>query len=365
MAGPIQEARRSLREITEAAAELVRVQSLGTRAREQAIQGLVDASSQSDLAFRHFALPAEKDWPRTLEVNEAIESATLELQSAKILAAASVVIGEMPANEGVTPIESLKGAVEDAKTELLQLQDKHAFWGKVIRGEPSSDPSAAKANFRAAANKTIDSIVSDTDRMVSSAVEGIKKKGKDLLTAFDSFAQLLSSGPEIEGLIKRAWEKCRSALRILSQILDSVPLDDLREKLQTVRDAVKTRSAIEFLYQTSETRNMIDQLQFRATLSEIELDQSRDQVSQLARGFSTFAKTAAAISAAAGVVIGIVTAHMTGPVAVLAIPGTYAFVAAVVLVIGIGLNNAWLEIPSVRGIRDIAREMSLVRAEGA
>ena len=88
-------------------------------------------------------------------------------------------------------------------------------------------------------------------------------------------------------------------------------------------------------------------------------------VPQLGRDFSQFTKGAIAISALASAVISVIAAHLTGPVAVLAFPATHALMAAVVLVTGIGVNDAWLPIQQVRGIRDIAHDLAIVETKTA
>lgn len=363
MAAAIREAERSLREITEAAEGVLRSQNRSAKERQRAFDALAEASSEPGGAFRGFTSAggeeaAKPDW------NEALAAARLELQSANILAAAGITAGETtPAPD--TPAIDLRTAVDDAKTELAEPQARQAFFGKPARGAPSGTIEEALVNFRTAANRTIDSIVKDSEHAISAAITQIGRKGKDLLDAFDGITPLLSAGLQLAGFIKRAWDKLQSALQLLSQAFDGIASRDIREKVRAMKEALTLKHGIELAYQTDATRNIVKDLRLRDGLSDAEIDDRRDQMAQLARDFSQFTKGAIAISALASAVISVIAAHLTGPVAVLAFPATHALMAAVVLVTGIGVNDAWLPIQQVRGIRDIAHDLAIVETKTA
>jgi hypothetical protein len=362
MALPSHEAQRSLRAITEAAERLLGAQTSSIRERESALEALAEVSSGLDLAFRSFRQPVGIE-PAPLDWSELVAVAALEFQSANILAAASVVAGETAPLPGVAPADLLGRAVEDAKAELSHPRTTQGFGGPAPRGEPSPNVTDAIDSFKKAANQTIDSIVKDSERVVSSLFTEIKKKGKDILGAFDGVAAVLSDESQIVGLLKSAWGKLRSGLKFLSQILEALPVKEIREKVEFVAKALSLRHGIELLYETSETRDLIRELRLRPDLLESEIDAYRDRLTQLGKDFTRFVRTAIAISGLASSAAAIFAAHFTGPLAVLAVPATHALVAAVVLVVGIGLNDAWVAIRRVQGIRDIARGVALVKAE--
>lgn len=362
MAAAIREAERSLREITEAAEGVIHAQDRSIKERQRAFDALAESSAEPVGAFRGFTSPGGETAKPDLD--EALSAARFELQSANILAAAAIIAGETtPAPDA--PAIDLRVAIEDAKTELAEPQARQAFFGKPARGAPSGNIEMALVNFRTAANQTIDLIVKDSEQAISAAITQISKKGKDLLAAFDGLTPLVSAGLQVVGFLKRAWDKLQSALGLLSQVLDGLPADGIREKLRTVKEALTLRHGIELVYQTEATRNIVKELRLRDGLSDAEIDNRRDQVAQLGRDFSQFTKAAIAISALASAVISIIAAHLTGPVAVLAFPATHGLMAAVVLVTGIGVNDAWLPIQQVRGIRDIAGDLAIVETKTA
>ena len=286
-----------------------------------------------------------------------------------MLAAASVLAGETKPPDNVTGIDSLKSALEDAKAELVESPANKGFRGKVTRGEPSSDVKSAAISFKAVADQTVDSVVDDSGNAISKALEAIKDKQKNVLEAFDSIAQLFSAGAQLEGLVKAAWEKLQSGLRFLNEILSSIPIPDVRDQVKKVSDRVKetftVRAALEFVYQTAETRELIREMQVRPDIDETGIDEHRDDLSQLGKDFSKFVKAAVTVSAIASFVVGIVGVHVTGPLALLTVPATHALVIGVVLVVGICINNAWVTVRQVHDIRDSIREVAVIVPQNA
>ncbi len=365
MPGPAQEAENSLSAITEAAEELVLAQKKSAQKKNRAVQALFEASSQPNLASRHFSAQRTGEAPSGKDWNEALAAATLELRSAHVLAAASVTIGETKPVGDATGIGSLETAVEDAKAELGLPQSAKGFRGKVTRGEPSRDVASAIDSFRAATNLTIDLVVNESSKAIARSLDEIEKRNKSILEAFDSVAELFSAGAQLEGLIRAAWEKLQSGLRFLSEILKDIPIESVREQVKKVKDAVSVKSALEFAYQAKATRELVRDMQVKPELKEAEIDDGRDAVAQIGKDFSAFVKAALIVSALASAVAGAISFHLTGPWGLLATPATHALVIAVVLVAGISISNAWVTVRQVHGIRDRIREISVAIAQNA
>jgi hypothetical protein len=272
------------------------------------------------------------------------------MQSAHILAMASIAAGETKLADNSPVLGSLDDAVAGARTILSGSPNKQ-FFGKVTRGEPSANVADAVVKLRAAARETIDSVLKDSEAAVSRSLEVIKEKQKSVLEAFGYVSQFSSAAAQLEGLMKKAWEKLQSAIGFLSKILNDLPPELVEQQMARFSAALSLRHILELAYQTEPARSLVDQMRVRADLDQNAIDHSRDQVVQIRRDFASFTKTAMMVSGLASMLAGAIAAHFAGPLGAAATPAVHALIIAVVLAFGMASNNAWITVPYINGIR--------------
>lgn len=348
-------AEESLRSIIDAAALLDRTANAGSVTREAAFGQVLDASSTANLAHRYFSAPSDKTESVELDWNSATAAASLELRSAQVLVGVALARGEGLAPSSIKADEFLRTAITDAQTEIDRLkgdEGEKRFAATSDALPPSADLDSALEEFRRITDTTVSRIVSDSERVVSVAIDAITKHGGDLLKTIQGIAEIPTWVADLEGFLLRAWEKIQSAFQFLREMVTSVPIQAVTDKVKELQAKATVRGGLEWVYDVTATRGTLASLVLRRGAVIAEVDKARNDISTLGTRFSAVSKTLQSISLTI-TVTGVVAAHFAGPSGLLFVPVGNGLITAVTLLAGMDFMGSLELLKDVQGVRRI------------
>lgn len=354
-------AKASLRAITEAAEVLQASDVTDVFFREAAFKDLFIAATGGYAPAKYFESEAAQTSISYDDWLSAATAADLEVRSAHVLVGVAAVHGELQPEPDKTANQLLQDAISDARGELDRINSRSSranfvSSAPVVSASPSFD--IALQSFRDAADATISKIVDESERVMSAVLDQIRKHATKMREALEAIMDLQAVRETFGGFLAKAWQKIQSALALLSQIVSSVRLEDLGEKIEVIRNRVTVRAGLESVYQIEKWRGYTKDLRPRSSASMEELDIDRAEISRLAEQFTRFASILRSTAVGLSVVATMLAAHLTGPFAALLLPALNAAVASVVIVVGLDYLGELRLGSRIRGIRGIEETLA-------
>ena len=351
----LDDTRRDLAEILDAVEILKSAKPTSPAVRDALFERVFAASSGAGAGEQRFAGAGSASHAKPQDWLSSIEGASLDTQSAYLLAAVAVERGEVPAPEGVhSPGDLLNSAVTGARDKLLEDRpslDHARFSPKENVTSPSTDVVSALAFFRSSADKAIIQILDSSEKTIGGLTAQISHHAADLVDALRALPQLASLGEGASAFVALACDKFRSALDYLKKLLGTAGNDEIDRLIKEFKPHLTIRDVLGTVYRVDDLRKETAALQLRSDVTVEEVDEARTQVTRLIKQFERFITTLKAIRSTLIIVAGIIVAHLAVPLVALVGPVLDALTAAVALVAGLNCLGQSRVLKEIRGIR--------------
>ena len=218
--------------------------------------------------------------------------------------------------------------------------------------------------FRLRSDETLEAMVSEGRAAVESAVKALQKiDSAKVLQAISQLGDQLAELPKIGRLFNLGLQKLRAAFSALTRLLGSNALKAINEQVGKLWEKVKEGKyydqALGWAFQVTETQKYV----------EIRLSSSQYTTQGVDRGSDELVNLQAAFKEAMGLVGGITAAlalagsllaftALAGPQLALALAAAYIVILAGILLIGRDYTDSETLLKRVRGVRQIADELS-------
>ncbi len=300
-----------------------------------------------------FSAGETADREPSLSLEEATSVAAADALVAQVLLAAAEAVGEVATPAGPAP---LRKALDSARADFARLHPPPAAAvGFSSLTEPqlvSQSLEDAVSTFKQQAELAIRSILEDAEKRISGLLRAIADQKDKILDALGNIAQLFEVGQQAAGLIRKAWEKLRSALKSLQTIIDSLPLEDLRSHMSALLHGLDVRGGLEHVFQVPRLRAEIGALHVGASMQLGDVDADISKISALGQRFRRISANIGAVATTVGIIGGIVAPHFAGPLGALAVPAGYSLGIAALVVVGMDYTGCAV-LHSVEGVGEI------------
>jgi len=290
-----------------------------------------------------------------LSLNDAAALAATDALMGQVLIAAAEATGEVAEPAGPEP---LREAVRSARSGFTSLRPALGFKSAQESGFHSATVEEAVARFKKEANSALEEILTRSDEIVSGLLTKASEYKDKILEALGNASNLLEAGAGATGLIRRAWDRLRSALNFIRTITDAVPLPDLDAKLSRLLASLHPRNILEDVFRVAAVRAELENLTVKPSIQPAEIDPRTAEVAGMPGRFDSVAANIRSVTLIAAVAGSMAAAHVAGPLAPLMVPVAYALgIAALVLV---GMEYAGCgHLQIVKGVGEIVRELQL------
>jgi hypothetical protein len=302
----------------------------------------------------------------------AFTAFAVDVQAANVLIAAGQAAGELgdPADPGVLDqalarVQSLGAGFEDVLAQGTE-GGGFAFQEASASGDAPA-PVSSPEDFRARATETVDSLVREAGRVVSTVAEtlsGIAEKvgAAELAKVLKDVGKQLSELPRLGRLIRKGLEKLERAIAALLRFVGSDVLDRARERAQQVWNDIKEGKhvdrALAWAFGTEETARHVEQVLAGGTPASTALERAGHELEELDRRFGEVMGVARLLAGAIGIGAGIALLTPLGPQGALAVGSLNLLLLGVVIVIGTDYTDESRVFRSVRGVRQIASSLA-------
>jgi hypothetical protein len=301
---------------------------------EDAVEGLKSTSGGGPAASRRgFSSTKPEYGPPPLALESALVLAELDVSIAQLYVAASQAVGE---TASAAPPESFRRAVASTGRTLDDLQSaagKLGFAEKILRIS-SANPKEATDTFRQEGNVVAETILDHTEAQVRKGFSAIDKHKDRVVEAFSHLDQLTELATPLVDLLRRAWERLTSALKMLKEIVAAITNEQAVEYLTDLLSDTGLRESLKGILGDAAVRKQLKSMRFRSSLQQEPIDRKAEELEVLGERFARVAKRAMAVAAMSAVVAPFFAAHIASPIAApFATPAAYALGMLAVLVI--------------------------------
>ena len=291
--------------------------------------------------------------PTTPDLEMALAAA--DAQIAMLMLTASRAVGEQ--GDRVSP-DVLGDAAASAALDLERLDGRAASFNfNPDAGRVSADGPAAAARFRENSLTTFKVVVDECEQTIQATAAFIRDHSDKVVEALTSVGDLLeAAGPRV-ALLRRAWDRLKACVSRLYAMVQKVTPGTLNDWLMPILRHLSLRDGVEKVLAMAAAREEIAAFTFAAPLAAAQVDLAADEVAALATRFRQIAASARIVVSGLTLFGGMIAAYLTGPAALLAVPGAYIAVACGTLVIARDFTDRG-DVGVVRGVLQIGHDLA-------
>ena len=338
--------------------------------RRFAVQRLEEAAAESDAAggrLRAFMFEeAGEGTAATASPDDALALITTDIHIANVLIAAGQTIDE---GDGITlppalldeALVRLDGANRTLSRAAAQSGTFH-FSEDATPVEAPDDESALES-FRQATTDTLNTVVTELEKVARAVVESMSKLPIDkVATAIAALGSTGDALPRIGRLLRQGIEKLESALNALMKLLGSDALKAVRERVEKLWLKMKEGEALSQLLRGAlhidDTQAFVNRILASGTIARASLNTGSTALVQLSKDFEAKMSSARTLSSGAAFATGVLLLTPMAPQAALFAAGMHAVILAGVLLIALDYTDSGT-LTWVRGVRDVTSSLQV------